>query len=211
MKRDNRARTQLCFVVLCITLIVPLSGCIITISRSTRRPGGVWGESSGRTDPTQRSERQTAVGPETEEALGTPEAVSAAAYAHAREKTPGGRVLAAAIAMVNEKVVVVGACWDFVNAVYDRAGFTAKKRETLFHQPETGPFADPGLLKPGDWVMYRNLPYGEIGHSAIFVEWIDFNKRSALTIEYVGGNRREPGQYREADLTKVWGVVRGKE
>ncbi len=129
---------------------------------------------------------------------------------HARGKTPGAKILAVAVAMVDKKTLVLGACWDFINAVYTRAGFPAKKRATLYRQPETGPFADPALLQPGDWVMYRNLPYGEIGHSALFVEWIDFDKRSALTIEYVGGKRKIPGRYREADLTKIWGITRGK-
>jgi hypothetical protein len=130
---------------------------------------------------------------------------------HARGKTPGAKILSVAVSMVDKKTLVLGACWDFINAVYTKAGFTAKKRLTVYRQPETGPFADPAILKPGDWVMYRNLPYGEIGHSALFVEWIDFDKRSALTIEYVGGKRKIPGRYREADLTKIWGVTRGKE
>lgn len=133
------------------------------------------------------------------------------AMRHAQEKTPGAKVLQTAIAMVNAGEIILGSCGDYVNAVYTRAGFTAEKRGNVYLQPETGPYAEPSILKPGDWVMYKNLPYGEIGHSAIFVEWIDFQKRSALTIEYVGNSRSVPGRYREADLTKLWGVVRGKE
>jgi hypothetical protein len=126
-------------------------------------------------------------------------------------KTPGGKVLAVAVQMVKDNEYVTGACWDFINTVYDRAGFTREKRVNIFIKPEKGPFVDPGLIRPGDWVMYRNLPYGEIGHSALFVEWLDFEERSALTIEYVGRNRMVPGRYRQADLSKTWGVVRGKE
>ncbi|MBN1524269.1 MAG: hypothetical protein JW904_07305 [Spirochaetales bacterium] len=130
---------------------------------------------------------------------------------HAALPTPGGKVLAVAHSIVSNGEIILGACWDFVNTVYGQAGYTSKKREKLYLEKETGPFADPGTLLPGDWVMYRNLPYGEIGHSAIFVEWIDFDRRSALTIEYVGGNRKVPGRYREADLTKIWGIYRGKD
>jgi hypothetical protein len=130
---------------------------------------------------------------------------------HASEKTPGGKVLAAANKMVKAETVVIGGCWDYINAVYNKAGFPGEKRKNIFMEKESGPFADPALLDPGDWVMYKNLPYGEIGHSAIFVEWIDFSKRSALTIEYVGANRAVPGRFREADLTKTWGIIRAEE
>jgi hypothetical protein len=225
--KNNNLRILLIFLSLGLLLLS--TSCLITIRRSTSRSGG---ERNSHTvqqkDPQQaapaepaREERpegrvqlETVPLAETEYAAGEKteaEAVAVIAYERARQKTPGGKVLSASIAMVNEKKIVAGACWDFVNAVYERAGFPLKKRITLHHQPETGPFADPGLLRSGDWVMYRNLPYGEIGHSAIFVEWIDFPKRSALTIEYVGGNRKEPGQYREADLTKIFGIVRGLE
>ncbi|HEQ72525.1 MAG TPA: hypothetical protein ENN69_08550 [Spirochaetia bacterium] len=137
--------------------------------------------------------------------------VARVAVRHAELPTPGGKVLTAGVLFVKRGDIILGACWDFVDTVYTRAGFPRNKRSSVYRAAETGPFADPALLRPGDWVMYRNLPYGEIGHSAIFVEWIDFEKRSALTIEYVGGNRTVPGRFREADLTKIFGIVRGTE
>jgi hypothetical protein len=139
------------------------------------------------------------------------EEIAVIAKQNAALETPGGKVLAVAVQMVTDNEYVTGACWDFINTVYNRAGYPREKRVNIFMKPEKGPFADPGLIKPGDWVMYRNLPYGEIGHSALFVEWLDFEERSALTIEYVGRDRMVPGRYRQADLTKTWGVVRGKE
>ncbi|MBN2353192.1 MAG: hypothetical protein JXD23_11525 [Spirochaetales bacterium] len=200
----NKLRTLLYLIIWTIVCVLPLSGCIITISRSTRLASSEWNDRAApRTGDRPRTRRPAETG--------SVDSVSAVVAAHAEEKTPGARVLAAAAAMVGEKKIVLGACWDFVNAVYKRAGFPGAKRVTIFKEPETGPFADPGVIRPGDWVMYRNLPYGEIGHSAVFVEWIDFDKRSALTVEYVGSNRKVPGQYREADLTKVWGVIRGKD
>ncbi len=191
------------FFVFPFAFIFPLSGCVITISRSTRLASSEWNDRAPRTVERPRERRAAA--------RGSIDSVAAVVVSHSGDDTPGGRVLAAAAAMVSEQKIVRGACWDFVNAVYNRAGFPGAERITIFKKPETGPFADPGVIRPGDWVMYRNLPYGEIGHSAVFVEWIDFGKRSALTVEYVGSNRRVPGQYREADLTKVWGVIRGKD
>ena len=138
-------------------------------------------------------------------------AISVIARKHATSDTAGGRVLKAAVEMVDQEVVVLGSCFGYINQVYEKAQFPAENRLQVYMAPETGPYVDPALIKPGDWIMYRNLPYGEIGHSAIFVEWIDFNRRSALTIEYVGTNRNIPGRFREADITKTFGVVRGTE
>ena len=134
---------------------------------------------------------------------------SGIARLHAKSDTPGGRVLKTAITMVAEKEIILGSCWTFVNEVYDRAGYTSEKRKTIYKEDKEGPYIDPALLLPGDWISYRNLPYNEIGHSAIFVEWINYERRSALTIEYVGGNRKIPGRYREADIYKTYGLFRG--
>jgi len=113
--------------------------------------------------------------------------------------------------MIEQEIIVIGACWDYINQVYDTAGFPESKRKNIFSGGKEGPFADPALIQPGDWIKYKNLPYGEISHSAIFVEWIDFDRRSALTIEYIGRDRDVPGWFREADITKVYGILRGVE
>ena len=139
----------------------------------------------------------------------TEEATALAARMYAAMDIPGGKVLKAALEMVDSGTIVAGGCWTFVNAVYEKAGFTVDKRIKIHHAPKSGPYADPGLIKPGDWIMYLNLPYNEIDHSAIFVEWIDFERRSALTIDYPGGNANVPGRWREADITKTFGILRG--
>jgi hypothetical protein len=138
----------------------------------------------------------------------SPEAATVIARTYARTDTPGGRVLKAAMEMVDKKVIVLGGCWGYVNRVYDNAHYPQEKREQIFKGEKDGPYANHAVIMPGDWIMYCNLPYGEIGHSAIFVEWIDFRRRSALTIEYVGGNRKIPGRFREADITKTFGILR---
>jgi hypothetical protein len=139
------------------------------------------------------------------------EAVSVIARKYALSETPGGMVLKAAVEMVDKKVLVIGSCWGYVNKVYENAGFPKEKRMEVYMSDKNGPYADPSLLKPGDWIMYRNLPYREVTHSAIFVEWINVERRSALTIEYVGTKRKIPGRYREADITKLFGILRGME
>jgi hypothetical protein len=141
----------------------------------------------------------------------TAESVALVARSHARESSPGAKVLASALRMMSGGTVVVGACWDYVNEAFKDAGFPAGKRLTVFSGPEGGPFADPTLIRPGDWLYFVNLTFGNIGHSAIFVDWIDFDARSAITIEYVGQNQAMPGRYREYDITKCFGIFRGKE
>jgi hypothetical protein len=139
------------------------------------------------------------------------EAAARIAAGRATDASAGARVLATALVMMRNRTVVVGGCWDYVNKAYTDAGFTADKRLAVYKQGEKGPFIEPTLIRPGDWLMFVNFTFSNVGHSAIFVEWIDFDKRSALTIEYVGQNRAMPGQYREYDITKCYAVFRGKE
>jgi hypothetical protein len=140
----------------------------------------------------------------------TLESVSVHTAHFAKGDTAGARVLDAGLDMLEKGTIVVGSCWDYVNRVYTDAGFTADKRLTLYRTKETGPYIDPLLILPGDWIQFRNLTFGSIGHSAIFAGWIDFDRRIAITIEYAGQNRNEPGRYREYDITKCYGLLRGK-
>jgi nitrogen fixation protein FixH len=124
---------------------------------------------------------------------------------------PGQRVLSTAylISFTNREVIK-GSCWDFVNAVYTRAGYGEKNRMTLFKSVKKGPYADTDLLIPGDWVAHVNAEYGNVEHSAIFVHWIDKEKKIAETIDYAGMNREEPGRFREHQLTMVYMIIRPK-
>jgi hypothetical protein len=129
----------------------------------------------------------------------------------AKGEIGGAKVLKAGIEMLAARTIVIGSCWDYVNKVYTNAGFPGNKRYSIFASKETGPYIDPLLILPGDWIQFKNLSFGEIGHSAIFAGWIDFDRRIAITIEYAGQNRNEPGRYREYDITKCFGLLRGKE
>ena len=123
----------------------------------------------------------------------SPQAISSIAERKAAGATPGAKVVAAALALVKSGTVVKGGCWDWVNRAYNDAGYPAKKRRAVFQSKPEGPYVNAALIRPGDWISFRNLTYGEIGHSALFVDWIDFERHSAITLEYAGENREMPG------------------
>lgn len=107
-----------------------------------------------------------------------------------------------------EKKVFSGSCYDFINAAYNQAGFTAKLRKTVFSGSRKGPYADINLFRPGDWVMHINLEFHSVEHSVIFVRWKDKARKIAVTLDYAGMKRREPGKYRDHDLSKVFRLIR---
>ncbi|MBN1897358.1 MAG: hypothetical protein JW827_01155 [Spirochaetes bacterium] len=129
----------------------------------------------------------------------------------AREKSPGGRVLATALKHIKAETIIRGSCYDWINMVYKETGYTGKTLERIFRGKKNGPFANPLLLKPGDWIMFRNLTYGDIEHSGIFLGWLDFETKSAMVIGYVGQKRVMPSRFREYDITRLFGIMRGKE
>jgi hypothetical protein len=125
------------------------------------------------------------------------------------EDGPGQAVLAAGHRIaVTERRVIQGSCWDFVNAVYLAAGFPEADRAAVFQGAQAGPYADPAAIQPGDWVMHRNLEYGEVEHSSIFVQWLDRAGSLALTLDYAGMDRKVTGRYSEHRYTKVFAILR---
>jgi hypothetical protein len=121
---------------------------------------------------------------------------------------PGALVIKTAVARISGKDPYVGSCYSFAESVYVEAGFPAGKRVAAFSSKESGPFADPATIRPGDWLSFTHMYSATVGHSAIFVSWLDFDLRSALTIDYPGNGRNEPARFRVADLYKVWGITR---
>jgi hypothetical protein len=103
-----------------------------------------------------------------------------------------------------------GSCWDYIDHVYNTAGYQEVRRKQVAKMPKGGPYLDTSILSPGDWLYYRNLSYDRIEHSAIFVEWIKPRERIALMLSYPGGNRREPARYRPYDLSNTYTVTRPK-
>ena len=127
---------------------------------------------------------------------------------------PGSKVVAAGYRIAcEEKRIIKGSCWDFVNVVYNEAGYPQKWRTTVFEGKREGPYADPDLLKPGDWVMHWNLEYTKVNyeHSSIFVEWKDREGRVAKTLDYAGLDRLVPGKYTYHSYLKIFGITRPKQ
>lgn len=110
-----------------------------------------------------------------------------------------------------QKKIIKGSCWDFINAVFNEAGFPDGKRKVVFQGPSKGPYADPEMLRPGDWVMHINLEYNGVEHSSLFVSWIDRGRRLAKVMDYVGMNKAQPGDYSQHTYTKIFGIVRAGE
>ena len=113
------------------------------------------------------------------------------------------------ICFTNQEIII-GSCWDFINAVYTRAGFGEGKRSAVFKSTRKGPFAPVDQIKPGDWIMFINHEYGDIEHSAIFIEWIDKDQKLARTMGYVGERRARVGEYYEHVIDSVFTIVRPK-
>ena len=107
-----------------------------------------------------------------------------------------------------------GGYWDFVDAVYNCAGYPEKLRTVVFQSKENekGPYLeDWDIIQPGDWIMHTNVDYRSregITHSAIFVSWKDKEQKIAITLDYVGENRCETAHYSEHDLTEVYCIYR---
>jgi hypothetical protein len=133
-----------------------------------------------------------------------PDATLAAATASA---SPGPRrVLTAARAMLDESTVVQGSCYDWVDAVYARAG--GAPHHVFDGGRVHGPFAESTWLVPGDWVFFINHGNGDDTHSAIFLGWIDESARLAWMVSYAGGHRDEPARFGTYELTNVYRLVR---
>lgn len=123
----------------------------------------------------------------------------------------GCKVLAEGRKMtVEDEEILPGACWDYVNVVYERAGYPSSHRKVVFRKKKGGAYAEPADIQAGDWLYYINHSYGGVEHSAIFVAWKDEARREAYMLSYPGEQRRETARYLVYDLSQVYQVVRPK-
>lgn len=106
-----------------------------------------------------------------------------------------------------EKTIVRGSCWDYINEVFIRAGYGTDKT-IVFKSDKKGPYVDVSEIKPGDWLYHINYSYYGIEHSGIFVYWKDFENKIGVTLSYAGEKKNEPGRYREYDLKSVYYITR---
>ncbi|RLA75095.1 MAG: hypothetical protein DRG11_02765 [Epsilonproteobacteria bacterium] len=117
-------------------------------------------------------------------------------------------VLNVANNMIQKKEIYRGGCWDYINEVFNRASRKGGKKITIYKSKPSGKYANISMFKPGDWLYFINLSYHNIQHSAIFVRWVDYKKKIALTISYPGENKKKPGRYRKYKLSKVYNIIR---
>ena len=107
---------------------------------------------------------------------------------------------------LNERTIIQGGCWDYLNAVFKRAGVT---RDTIHKGTYgQGPYANSGEIEVGDWPYYINHGYNGVEHSGLFVGWVDEQAKQALILSYAGESRREPARYRVYDLSNVYQIMR---
>jgi hypothetical protein len=130
--------------------------------------------------------------------------------AEAAATPEGKKILVTSRSMIAKKKIVVGSCWDYINAVYNKANYPANKRVTALKSKIVGPFADLSELQPGDWLYFINYSFSEIDHSGIFVEWIDVDKKAGVVMSYRGGKRKSPATYKIYDLKNVYYIIRPK-
>ncbi len=138
----------------------------------------------------------------------TKELLSAEAHADA----PGKKILSVGRKMaLDSKEIIRGSCWNYIDTVYQRAGYPQKKRRYILKgEKNKGPYAKPEMIKAGDWLYYINHSYHDVEHSGIFVRWLNRDKRIGLILSYGGEARKKPGRYRSYDLSHVYVILRAK-
>ncbi len=120
----------------------------------------------------------------------------------------GRRVLEVSREMIANQSIFVGGCWNYINAVYNQAGYLEKSRDTIYKSKFKGPYVDTGMIQAGDWLYFVNHSFRDSEHSAIFVAWINQDNKEALMVNYIGGNKKKPGTYKRFILDKVYNIFR---
>ena len=127
--------------------------------------------------------------------------------------TPEGRKVLETgreMVLVNRELVK-GSCWDYANAIFERAGYPYRgKREVVMHAKGDSLAVNLKSIQPGDFLSYVNHSFNGIKHTAIFVDWIDFDRKIGLMLSYAGQNRKEPARYKPYDLSDVYYVARAR-
>ncbi len=109
-----------------------------------------------------------------------------------------------------DKVILPGSCWNWINTVYNDAGYPNKngKRKTVHKGKKSGPYVKSSQIEAGDWLYYINHSYNNVEHSGIFVYWVDYKKKIGMILSYGGESRKQPGRYSTYDLTHVYNIIR---
>ncbi len=127
-----------------------------------------------------------------------------------RHKSGSSSVLYTAQRMISKRVCVRGSCWDYIDAIYKRAGYDRRRRAIIFKSKKRGPYASVDLLRSGDWIYFINRSFHNSEHSSIFVKWINKKRKIARCISYKGQGKRQPARYKNYYLGKVYHIMRPK-
>lgn len=109
-----------------------------------------------------------------------------------------------------ERVIVRGSCWDYVNEIFNRAGYPPARRKTVFKSTPQGPFAFE-QIRAGDWLYFTNYNYQNNPHSSLFIKWHDKSKKLGLMLSYAGESRNVPASFKVYDLRSVYRIIRGDD
>ncbi len=107
-----------------------------------------------------------------------------------------------------KREIIRGSCWDYIDTVYTRVGFLKNRRKIIYKSRKKGPFADLNMIQAGDWIYHINYSYHKVGHSGIFIGWVDRQKKLALILSYAGERRKTPARYKVYDLSSVYHITR---
>ena len=143
----------------------------------------------------------------------TAEASAQQAFIEFAEKSaepPARNVLFTLRQMVQNREIVQGGCWDYLDAAWTRAGVPRNQRKVVFAGNRNGHFASPDQLRAGDWIYHINHSYRGIEHSGMFIGWVDKERRMGLTLSYAGERRHEPARYKVYDLSSVYQITRAE-
>jgi hypothetical protein len=130
--------------------------------------------------------------------------------AEAKATTPARKVMRTIRTMVEHRVVIRGACWDYLNRAFTKAGYPQKRRTIVHKGTKRGPFVASSKIRRGDWLYYINHSYHNIEHSGMFIGWIDYRKKRGLIMSYAGEGRAEPARYKVYDLSHVYHIMRAE-
>lgn len=114
---------------------------------------------------------------------------------------------------LRDKEIIQGGCWDYIDTLYSRAGFSRGQRIYIFKAKKSKKTIAPfHLIKPGDWLYFLNHSYGKIEHSGIFVRWENREKNKALLLSYQGEFKKRPARYKVYDITNTYTytIIRAK-
>lgn len=122
----------------------------------------------------------------------------------------GYLVLKKGLELYQEEYKTSGSCWNYVNKIYDFAGFNSNEREVIYSTKKGTIINDPSMILPGDWLYHVNYSYRNVEHSAIFVCWHDRENLLAVTLSHVGQNKYAGGKFGIYDLKGVYMITRPK-